>query len=119
MKKSEQIKINNDCLRAIQRYNYINAHSETREINRLRNCTARVIVTDEYYTLVSYNTVVAFIDRESDTLYDILRYVYGYTSTSAQHIAKFESDYCAGKWNCQYSYRYYPVNGYTHLDWNM
>ena len=46
-----------------------------------------------YYVLRSYNTIVAAIDVSNDTLYDFLRYVYGYTSTSAQHIAKFSCDY--------------------------
>ena len=111
MKKSEQIRINENCKQAINRFNYICAHSEIKETRKLRNCTAMVLITDEYYILQSYNTVVAFIDRESDTLYDILRYVYGYTSTSAQHISKFESDYCKVKWNCEHSFRYYPVSG--------
>ena len=119
MKKSEQIRINENCMQAINRYNYISAHSEVKEVKRLRTCSAKVLITDEYYTLVSYNTVVAFIDRETDTLYDILRYVYGYTSTSAQHISKFESDYCKGKWNCEHSFRYYSVGNsdtlYTRL----
>lgn len=115
MKKSEQIRINENCKRAIERYNYIMAHSEVKKVKRLRSCSAHVLITDEYYTLRSYNTVVAFIDRETDTLYDILRYVYGYTSTSAQHISKFESDYCKGKWNCEHSFRYYNINNESTL----
>ena len=43
---------------------------------------------------------MAAIDVRTDTLYDFLRYVYGYTSTSAQHIAKFDKDYGRGKWGC-------------------
>lgn len=60
---------------------------------RLRSCQAWVIETQNYCFLESYNTVVAFIDKKDDVLYDVLRLVYGYTSTSAQHIAKFSSDY--------------------------
>ena len=67
---------------------------------RLRSCSAWVAETDNYYILKSYNTMVAFIDKRTDTLYDVLRLVYGYTATSAQHISKFEKDYCRGKWNC-------------------
>lgn len=36
---------------------------------------------------------VACIDKDTDTCADFLREVYGYTATSAQHIAKFERDY--------------------------
>ena len=65
---------------------------------RLRSCTAWVIETSNYYMLRSYETYVAVIDKRNDTLYDALRIVYGYTATSAQHIAKFNHDYGAGKW---------------------
>lgn len=68
---------------------------------RLRTCKAVVVETENYYILQSYRTTVAVIDKSTDTLYDVLRYVYGYTSTSAQHISKFEKDYCRGKWNCE------------------
>ena len=74
---------------------------------RLRSCSATVfdIVDDTtgevlYHVLRSYNTIVAFIDPTTDTLYDVLRLVYGYTSTSVQHISKFSHDYGAGKWGC-------------------
>lgn len=69
--------------------------------NRLRSCKAVVVETENYYILQSYRTTVAVIDKRTDTLYDVLRYVYGYTATSAQHISKFEKDYCRGKWNCE------------------
>ena len=75
--------------------------------HRLRSCSATVfdLVDDTtgevlYHVLRSYNTVVAFIDPTTDTLYDVLRKVYGYTATSAQHIAKFSKDYGMGKWGC-------------------
>ena len=69
--------------------------------NRLHTCKAVVVETENYYILQSYRTTVAVIDKRTDTLYDVLRYVYGYTATSAQHISKFEKDYCRGKWNCE------------------
>lgn len=107
MRKEEQMKINsfmidvwNDALQEWET-------SFTRPVYRLRNCKAWVHETDNYYILRSYNTFIACIDKESDTLYDMLRYVYGYTSTSAHHIAKFRSDYGKGKWGCETSYRYY------------
>lgn len=68
---------------------------------QLRSCKAYVMETESYYVLKSYSTIVAFIDKETDTLYDVLRLVYGYTSTSAQHISKFNHDYCAGYYGCK------------------
>ena len=76
---------------------------------KLRSCSAVVHDTDNYYFLQSYNTIVAFIDKSTDTCYDILRLVYGYTATSAQHISKFEHDCGRGKRGCTAELRYYPV----------
>lgn len=63
-----------------------------------RNCKASVGYASVYIYLRSYNTVVAFIDPINKVGYDILRTEYGYTATSAQHIAKFfkEYDYYVG-----------------------
>lgn len=60
---------------------------------RLRSCTAEVYESTNYYFLKSYNTIVAFINKNNGYLYDVLRVVYGYTNTSAKHIAYFEHDY--------------------------
>lgn len=60
---------------------------------QLNNCKATVYDTQNYYILKSYNTVVAAIDKNTDTCYDWLRLVYGYTATSAQHISKFMKKY--------------------------
>lgn len=83
---------------------------------QLRSCSATVFdIVDNatgkvlYHGLRSYNTIVAFIDVQTDTLYDVLRLVYGYTSTSAQHISKFARDYGSSKWGCVNTLRYYPV----------
>ena len=96
MKKQEQKLINERCMIA-----YDNALEETViDAKRLRTCKAIVYETENYYILRSYNTVVAVIDKAFDTLYDCLRVVYGYTATSAQHIAKFDHDYCSGSWGC-------------------
>lgn len=70
---------------------------------RLRTCNASVYATDNYFILKSYNTVVAVLNRNSGIGYDVLRYVYGYTATSAQHISKFFNDY-----NAVLTLRYYP-----------
>ncbi len=99
MRKEEQIKINNEV------ENVMNDVFEATRVcdvtwERLRTCKAAVATCGCYRILLSYNTIVACIDTSDDTLYDFLRKVYGYTSTSAQHISKFEKDYCAGKWNC-------------------
>lgn len=68
---------------------------------RLRTCQAYVYETPSFYVLRSYNTVVAIIDKSTDTCYDFLRAVYGYTNTSAQHISKFDKDYGRGMWGCK------------------
>lgn len=75
--------------------------------HRLRSCSAWVYETTNYYFLRSYNTIIACIDKTTDTCYDVLRMVYGYTSTSAQHIAKFRHDYGSGKWGCEHEMRFY------------
>lgn len=62
---------------------------------RLRSCSAKVAQAGDWYVLRSYRTIVAVIDQNTGICYDFLRKVYGYTSTSAQHIAKFRNDYGA------------------------
>ena len=105
MKKSEQLAINEKVVALVNSFNSSNNYALN--WRQLRSCSAEVapIIDAEtgellYYVLRSYNTVVAAIDVRTDTLYDFLRYVYGYTSTSAQHIAKFDHDYGMGKWGC-------------------
>ena len=61
------------------------------KFTRFRTCNAKVATFQNYVILVSYNTLLAFI--KDDVLYDVLRYNYGYTATSARHIAKFAHDY--------------------------
>ena len=46
--------------------------------------------------------MIAAIDKEYGGMFDFLRYAYGYTATSAQHIAKFAADYHA---TSRYTYR--------------
>ena len=60
---------------------------------RLRNCNAYVSRIGKWLVLTSYSTIVAIIDSDTHVLYDVLRYRYGYTVASAQHIAKFGHDY--------------------------
>ena len=80
----------------------INADGEQRFVARLRTCNACVWETEHFYILQSYATMVAAIDKEFGVMFDFLRYVYGYTPTSAEHIAKFATDYDA---TSRYTYR--------------
>ena len=85
---------------------------------RLAYCKADVICY-EYknepviYLLRSYNTIVAGVIVNTGAIYgiDMLRYVYRYTATSAQHIAKFFSHYVGFKSRVlnkeEYRLRYY------------
>ena len=114
MKKSEQIAINEQVISLVNEFNATNNY--TLNWRKLRSCSAEVatVIDSEtgellYYALRSYNTVVAAIDVRTDTLYDFLRYVYGYTATSAQHISKFSKDYGMGKWGCAHSLTYRDV----------
>ena len=65
---------------------------EIDETERLDCCQAWWYKQEDIFFLVSYNTCVAFID-ENGNMYDILRLVYGYTTTSAKHIAKFRNQF--------------------------
>ena len=100
----KQERINEMCLDV-----YSNAFSEYLDcvltVKQFRRCTAEVYETTGYFILRSYNTLVAVIDKSTGTCYDVLRMVYGYTATSAQHIAKFTNDYGIGK---RYTWRDIP-----------
>ena len=97
MTRQEQLIINDYCEREIPivESELVNVVS----VKRLRTCNAHVYETDSYYLLKSYSTFVAFIRKSDGECFDILRNVYGYTATSAQHIAKFKNDYKAN--SCQ------------------
>lgn len=71
---------------------------------RLNRCTAYVFETPNYYILQSYSTYVAVLHKDSNTLYDVLRIVYGYTATSCQHISKFGQKYGQGEWGVSNKY---------------
>lgn len=55
-------------------------------------CQAMTYQTKGYSFLISYNTIVAFIDY-SGNMFDVLRLVYGYTATSTTHINKFRNKF--------------------------
>lgn len=102
MKRAEQQEINRVAMEIFDNAILeLNSMKSSVEWKRLRTCTAEVAETENYYILRSYNTLVACIEKSTDTLADVLRVVYGYTSTSAQHIAKFRHDYGAGKWGVE------------------
>ena len=75
---------------------------EQKFVARLRTCSATVWETKNWYFLQSYATYVAAIEKKTGIMYDFLHYVYGYSATSAQHIAKFATDYHATQ---RYAYR--------------
>ena len=73
---------------------------------RLRSCQAYVYSTDNYYILKSYDSFIAVIDKRTFAIADVLRHVYDYAATSAQHISKFIHDYTPYPWNsARYTYR--------------
>lgn len=88
MKKAEQKIINEMCLEKLaDAYEYIGKHDY--KVYPFRKCSAELIKSDKYIFLRSYRTLIAVYDIEENIVYDCLRYMYGYTSTSAQHISKF------------------------------
>lgn len=101
---TKQEHINEMCLdvysKAFDEY-----HSGESNIKPLRKCRAEVLETPSFFILRSYNTVVAVIDKLTGSTWDVLRVVYGYTATSAQHITKFSNDYGNGK---RYTWREIP-----------
>ena len=98
MKRTEQNIINIEVKSQLENVTYDYEHN-SHKVGQLRSCSAEVYESETAYYLKSYNTMIAWIDKESSTLYDALRYVYGYTATSAQHIAKFATDYrCASRY---------------------
>ena len=64
------------------------------DIGRLYTCKAYLFKVENgdqtYYVLKSYYSVIAMWDVNEGIVIDALRAVYGYTVTSAQHIAKFQ-----------------------------
>lgn len=110
MRKQEQVTINTlaDKIWEQAFKEFENEYGRTEPI-RLRSCKAYVVETTHYYFLKSYSTYVAVIDKEQDVLIDMLRYVYGYTNTSAQHIAKFSHDYGKGYFGCNTIYRWREI----------
>ena len=119
MKKSEQIKINEIAMDVFEKawnelpkiaFSYMSDRQMRKAgAKRLLSCSAWVWETENYYVLQSYNTFIACIDKNTDICYDVLRLVYGYTSTSGQHVVKFRKSktfggYSSAKWSCEEVY---------------
>lgn len=105
MTRDEQLVINKQC----DAYLYLmqaemEKYFEKKE--RLNTCQAWIYRTESFLVLKSYNTIVAFIDMRTAKGYNVLRKVYGYTSTSNQHIWKFFKKYGVHPSD---TYTYYPL----------
>lgn len=110
MSKKAQLETNKEVLEELDRLkDELKNCSLFSTCKRLRSCNVYVYETPSLYVLRSYNTVVAIIDKNTDTCYDFLRGVYGYTRTSAQHISKFDKDYGSGKCGCKKRVTYREV----------
>ena len=102
MKKSAQLTINNTVISAYEKWSF--DREPITSSHRLNYCNAYVLDTANYLVLRSYHTDIAIIDKRTGVMYDFLRFVYGYTVTSVQHIAKFEKLYEPSA-----RFTYYPV----------
>lgn len=107
MKKEEQKNINILTLAIIEDVNneLEKVYSNGKTFKRLRTCTAYTIETENFIVLKSYATIIAVKDKRTNTFFDFLRYVYGYTSTSAQHFAKFRNTFRDSWDDVTYTYR--------------
>ena len=76
----------------INRYNNDDTKHDGK-FRQLYSCRAWYADMGNWIVLKSYNTIVALFSKETECVYDFLRYVYGYTATSAKHIAKFRNLY--------------------------
>lgn len=76
-------------------YDIINEHADQmnesayNQVKQLYNCKAWLYESKNCIWLKSYNTFIAVYDIDKNILVDCLRTEFGYTATSAQHIAKF------------------------------
>lgn len=98
--KSNQERINKAVLTAMEESEreYLDTKTAGLDDNweRLCACQAWTLVGIGHWVfLKSYKTIVAAIDTHNWMCYDFSRYVYGYTSTTCQHIRKFAQQYNA------------------------
>lgn len=107
MKKNEQMKINALCM-AYSKLAAQDAELWHSDFVRLHKCAAATCRTNDFEVLRSYNTIVALYHIKKGLLIDILRREYGFTATSAQHIAKFKNLMRDRYGMCE-TIRYYPI----------
>ena len=95
MKRDEQLKVNEFC--DVVMGAVYDALRNRVDWQPFRSCQASTITLNGSITVLKfYNTVVAVVvenPKRGNVGIDYLRYAYGYTATSAQHIAKFFNDY--------------------------
>lgn len=110
MKKNEQIEINTYVENIVNDINALLCTSYgTIKWHRLYHCSAYTCAVGDWIILRSYYTIVAAYNVETGEMFDFLRMVYGYTSTSAQHITKFRN-FCRDiNLECNIMYRWYKV----------
>ena len=97
MSKQAQQFENEYCLQGFHWMENIIKSEQPISNTRLFTCSACVLEYDKIYVLQSYATPIALIEKETGVCYDFLRYVYGFTRTSAQHISKFMTKYNSNK----------------------
>lgn len=105
MKKSTQLAMNDVAIDALNSFLQDVHENHAWYSKDFRRCNGEVFVNARYTWLKSYNTIVAFIDHNDGVACDVLRYVYGYTATSAQHIAKFFHDYAPSDYYERITYK--------------
>lgn len=88
-----QVKINREVLSSWEQAKKVwNTIPDGVTVTRIDYCKCGYVRCGSYIFLISYNTLVAYIQGDG-VLFDILRLVYGYTATSAKHIAKFRNKF--------------------------
>lgn len=81
--------INKEAYYIIKEHAYQMKESAYNQVKQLYNCKAWLYESKDCIWLKSYNTFIAVYDSNKNILVDCLRTEFGYTATSAQHIAKF------------------------------
>lgn len=90
MKKNEQLEVNAYIENIVNDIKALISTSDTPIMwVQLYHCSAETGAVGDWILLRSYSSIVAAYNFETDELFDFLRLVYGYTATSAKHIAKF------------------------------
>ena len=76
-----------------------------KKLCKLYSCNAEIWECEGILVLVSYGTPIA-VYTDDGSLYDCLRVVYGYTSTSSHHISKFKKWLSENNYPVIYSVRF-------------